>query len=189
MLAQAGLTLLLLGVHLVLSARQLIPHANFLFSVPGTHGPAEAYGFLLLGTLAPALGEELLFRGYLLRGLATQWKPWAAIIATSLLAAIWHGWPRMVPAIPAWIFLGWIALRSGSTLPALVLHAATNACLLVAFASQGGYWRWAAGQKNGTVLLLFVLGCASFLLGTHLLTSRNAARSRTASDEAAPHPM
>jgi membrane protease YdiL (CAAX protease family) len=79
--------------------------------------------------IAPA-GEEILFRGFLFRGWArSQHSAWPAIVAISVLWAglhVQYDWTGMLQIFVIGLFLGWMRLRSGSTLLTFVLHALFN---------------------------------------------------------------
>jgi membrane protease YdiL (CAAX protease family) len=79
--------------------------------------------------VAPA-GEEIVFRGFLFRGLVNpERSAWPAIIAISMLWAALHiqyDWAGVLQIFVIGLFLGWVRLRSGSTLLTFVLHALFN---------------------------------------------------------------
>lgn len=88
-------------------------------------GPELVVDFLLLCIL-PAVGEELLFRGAL-QGILRPCGSAAAIFGTALLFALLHLDPiQAITAFGAALFLGWLAERSGSILPCMLLHLANN---------------------------------------------------------------
>lgn len=95
---------------------------------------AAARGLLPLMWLATVVvapaGEEIMFRGFLFRGLATsQRAAWPAIVAITLLWTVLHvqyDWTGLSEIFVAGIFLGWIRLASGSTLLTIVLHGLFN---------------------------------------------------------------
>lgn len=89
-------------------------------------GLALVISFLLLCVL-PAVGEELLFRGAL-QGLLRPGGSAAAILGPALLFALLHlDLPRCVTALACGLFLGWLAERTGSILPGMLLHLVNNA--------------------------------------------------------------
>ena len=87
---------------------------------------------LLLIAVTPAVCEEALFRGPILRGLRTRLSPLGAAVLTGLLFGLFHGdvW-RFVPTALLGVGLSAIALASDSIVPAMVAHFVNNACLLV----------------------------------------------------------
>jgi len=79
--------------------------------------------------VAPA-GEEAMFRGFLFRGwVRSERSAWPAIVIISLLWAALHiqyDWTGMLQIFVIGLFLGWMRLRSGSTILTFVLHALFN---------------------------------------------------------------
>lgn len=82
--------------------------------------------FLLLVILTP-LGEEILFRGFLLRGIAGRVGWSRAAVITSLLFGLAH-WQLNVAIDTA--ILGWysaqLVIQTGSLWPSLLLHSLKN---------------------------------------------------------------
>lgn len=106
---------------------------------PGEQGPlgqVVVHGSLwpLLGALAvlPAFTEELVFRGLLARGLATFWRPWAAVAVSGVVFAAYHIDPaQMLGVLPLALALGLLAIRSGSVVPGMIAHLTNNVIALV----------------------------------------------------------
>ncbi len=98
---------------------------------------ATAEGFGIVPTLLciaalPAVSEEWLFRGYVQTRLAQRWRPWLAILVSSLLFAAFHVEPVHVIAVfPIGLWFGYISWRSASILPAMLAHAYNNALSLI----------------------------------------------------------
>jgi ABC-2 type transport system permease protein/sodium transport system permease protein len=93
--------------------------------------------------LAPAVCEELLFRGYLLGTLLTAMAPRKAILISAGLFGLFHVLSsnvlmteRLLPSPCLGLILGWVYWRSGSVFPGMLLHACHNALLLMF-----GYYR------------------------------------------------
>lgn len=101
-------------------------------------GWREVSPWLLIATLAlaPAVIEELCFRGYLFsacRGVMTAKQ---TIVVTSLLFGMFHVLTgnvllveRFVPTTFLGLILGWIAWRTGSVWPGMAMHLVHNALL------------------------------------------------------------
>jgi membrane protease YdiL (CAAX protease family) len=86
-----------------------------------------AVPFVLFIALAPGIAEEVLFRGYMQRRFLARWKPWTAILVTSVIFAIYHVMPHaMGLALVMGIWLGYMAWRSGSVLPGMCCHVFVN---------------------------------------------------------------
>lgn len=107
--------------------------------------------FLVLCAM-PAIAEELFFRGAL-QGLLRPCGSAAAIFGPALLFALLHLDPiQGLTALVCGVFLGWLAERSGSILPGILLHF-TNNCL--AFLSL--YLRFYAPPSVSFGVELFLL--------------------------------
>ena len=95
---------------------------------------------LVLAALAfaPAVCEELLFRGYLLRALLAATSPRKAILISAVLFGLFHVLAtnvlmteRLLPSTFLGLILGWVCWRSGSVLPGMLLHVCHNGLLLM----------------------------------------------------------
>lgn len=129
---------LLLGIAVVVGYIAVVDGLTLLLDRPIVpEFMEEAYlsaGWLPLLVLAlvvaAPIGEELLFRGFLLRGLATSWLgPVGAVVLTSIAWAVIHLQYDLLgigQIFVAGLLLGWLRLRSGSTLLCIVLHALQN---------------------------------------------------------------
>jgi membrane protease YdiL (CAAX protease family) len=97
-----------------------------------TTAAAEGWlpAMLVAAVLVAPAGEEAMFRGFLFRGwVRSERSAWPAIVAISLLWAALHiqyDWTGMLQIFVIGLFLGWMRLRSGSTLLTFVLHALFN---------------------------------------------------------------
>ncbi|HEX7506018.1 MAG TPA: ABC transporter permease subunit/CPBP intramembrane protease [Polyangia bacterium] len=86
---------------------------------------------LLLVAASPAICEECLFRGPILRGLRTRFDSAAAVVVTAALFGLFHmDVYRLIPTTILGVLLGFIALESGSILPSMVAHFCNNAVLV-----------------------------------------------------------
>jgi len=90
---------------------------------------------LFLIGLTPAVCEEILFRGGVLRGLQHRLGgggSWGAIIVSAALFAGFHlSAYRLVPTFALGLVLGWLAVKTGSIFPAMVTHFTNNTILLL----------------------------------------------------------
>ena len=77
--------------------------------------------------IAPAIGEELIFRGVIARSLARQSQLFAIVVSAVLFAA-YHIIPiQIVTVFPFGLALGFIAVRADSIVPTMIAHAINNA--------------------------------------------------------------
>ena len=82
------------------------------------------------GGLAAAFIEETFYRGWMQTLLTRKFRPFAAIIITSLIFALSHlivltGWLRVATFFPG-IIMGILRHRGGSVMPAIIYHAVCN---------------------------------------------------------------
>jgi CAAX protease family protein len=89
--------------------------------------------------LAP-LGEELLFRGLLLRGLARRMPFWPAALVSSLLFASAHAdayvlWPRAIALVGTGLVLAWLYRRRGYW-ASVSAHATVNSVAAIALVAS-----------------------------------------------------
>ena len=114
-------------------------------------GPELLMQFLALCVM-PAVAEELLFRGAF-QGLMRPSGSAAAIFAPALLFGLLHlDLAQGLTAFVCGVFLGWLAERSGSILPGMLLHLVNNT---LAFLTM--YLRYYAPTEASFGVELFLL--------------------------------
>lgn len=87
---------------------------------------------LVAVAVVPAICEEVLFRGVLVRGLATRFFPLAAIALGAAVFALYHlRVVQLVPTFTLGLLLGYVSLRADSALPGMLAHFTNNAVALV----------------------------------------------------------
>ena len=114
-------------------------------------GPELLMQFLALCVM-PAIAEELLFRGAF-QGLMRPCGSAAAIFAPALLFGVLHlDLAQGLTAFACGVFLGWLAERSGSILPGMLLHLVNNALAFLTI-----YLRYYAPAEVSFGAELFIL--------------------------------
>lgn len=114
-------------------------------------GPELLMQFLALCVM-PAIAEELLFRGAF-QGLMRPCGSAAAIFAPALLFGVLHlDLAQGLTAFACGVFLGWLAERSGSILPGMLLHLVNNALAFLTI-----YLRYYAPADVSFGVELFIL--------------------------------
>lgn len=82
---------------------------------------------LLVFALAPAICEEIAFRGFILSGFSQSQRMWLAVVLSSLAFGIIHMIPQQVfNAALVGLVLGLLAIRSNSLLPCILFHFVYN---------------------------------------------------------------
>lgn len=93
---------------------------------------------LIVATLAltPAVIEEMCFRGFLFSALEKRVSPLKTIVITSVLFGLFHVLTgstllieRFLPTTMLGLVLGFVAMRTGSVVPGIILHFTHNAFL------------------------------------------------------------
>lgn len=114
-------------------------------------GPELLMQFLALCVM-PAIAEELLFRGAF-QGLMRPCGSAAAIFAPALLFGVLHlNLAQGLTAFACGVFLGWLAERSGSILPGMLLHLVNNTLAFLTI-----YLRYYAPAEVSFGVELFIL--------------------------------
>ena len=129
----------------------------------------KAPAWLLVASLAlaPAVIEELCFRGFLFTSLAKLLSPIKLICVTAVLFGLFHVVTgnmllieRFVPTTLLGILLGWIAYRTGSIWPGVLMHFTHNALLNLAAKYQQQLNFLGEGFDNRLHLPIFLDGSA-----------------------------
>lgn len=136
---------------------------------------------LFVFAFTPALCEEGLFRGFVLSSLHRYTATWA-IIVSAVLFGLMHvltsnvlAVERFLPSTFMGVLLAWVALRTGSIWPSVLLHALHNGFLLSAsrFEEQLKQWQILVdeGQHLPTSWLavggaMFAVGCGAIWWGS-----------------------
>jgi sodium transport system permease protein len=94
-------------------------------------GAPDMWMLVGLIALAPAICEELAFRGFVLSGLRHMGHKWGAIVISAALFGIAHGLlQQSVMATLTGVVIGYIAVQTGSLLPCVVYHFVNNSAAL-----------------------------------------------------------
>jgi ABC-2 type transport system permease protein/sodium transport system permease protein len=128
--------------------------------------------------VAPAIAEELFFRGYLFSALRGQLEKWATIATTAVIFGCFHlataelfGLERLLVTSALGFVLGWVCWETDTVIPGMALHACHNSVL-----AMGGYYRdelrqWGLDVDGPVQLPVLVVGLAlaASVLGTGLI--------------------
>ena len=97
----------------------------------GARGPELIVVLIGLG-LAPGFCEELLCRGLVQRAAIARLGTRAGVLLAALTFGALHVEPiHAVSAVVIGVYLGWLAHRGASTLPAMVCHAVNNSAAVL----------------------------------------------------------
>jgi membrane protease YdiL (CAAX protease family) len=143
-----------------LEGSQLATLDGILATATGVEVPLLVLGL----AVAPALGEELLFRGLLLTTLARRLGPAGALVVTSLLFGASHmELTHGAAATVLGLYLGSLVLMTGTLRVAILCHGANNLVAVVAPILGSAVGESVAWQTLAAMLLA---GCVLALIVT-----------------------
>ncbi|MCA9095578.1 MAG: CPBP family intramembrane metalloprotease [Planctomycetaceae bacterium] len=118
---------------------------------------------LIIFAVIPAVGEELVFRGVIGRGLTRRIGVLPGVLLTSLMFGVLHGHPLHAAAvIPLGIALHALYLSTGSLITPMLLHFLNNATALLTLTSGSSFDQVLDQQRS--LLDSPSIVCASALL-------------------------
>jgi len=107
---------------------------SVIFKLPDLRPDPDVIGWgYFLIALVPGVWEELVFRGWIQSKLRKKLSPWASVILSSLFFSLFH-FSNLIDQAPIQVILGvimafffglgwgWLVLRSGSVVPAMISH-------------------------------------------------------------------
>lgn len=135
--------------------------------------------------LIPAIFEEFFFRGFVYSSLQQLSRP-AAILISAVLFGLFHvvvgsvlAIERFLPTTLMGLFLGWLAYRSASLWPGIILHAAHNGLLLMTAYYSDRLKNWGIGVEEQSHLPItwLVIGSSILLLSVFAIELLSRSRS------------
>lgn len=135
--------------------------------------------------LTPALFEEFFFRGFVFSSLKQMSRP-GAIIVSAVLFGLFHvvtgsvlAVERFLPTTLMGLFLGWLAFRTQSLWPGIILHAVHNGLLLMTAYYADSLKNWGIGVEEQAHLPWTWLVVGAVVTVVSVLTIELFARFRT----------
>lgn len=118
-----------------------IPIADIEDAIPAPNGAFQIFVLFFVMAVLPAICEELIYRGFVLRGLSDFGKT-GAIVVSSIAFGLMHGTVQQIPfAFAIGLFLGYISLRFKSLILPVILHFINNfiACVIMVLQNYCDY--------------------------------------------------
>jgi membrane protease YdiL (CAAX protease family) len=119
----------------------LIPAPDFFAELQQTQyemieGFLRSDGAIVLGllhiALVPAICEEVMFRGYIMRAFENSWGIWPAILISGLVFGLFHiQLTNLIPLATLGVLLALVTWLSGSLLPAIAAHFVNNGSAVI----------------------------------------------------------
>ena len=176
LMASFGATILLLPIAGLIP----MPEAIKKELAEGITGSSKLSFFFSIVLAAP-LGEELFFRGWILRGYLGRYSARKAVWASAILFALFHLNPwQAVVALPLGLGFAWLFLRTGSLIPGILGHATVNFStnfLLAPLALALGYDDEAMKALDHYPTSMLALGSAMAIIGGLVLWRQLAGSS------------
>lgn len=133
---------------------------------------------LLCLAIAPAIFEEVFFRGYLFSALKVRTSARNTILISAILFGLFHvvsanalSLERMLPSTMMGFILGWLCYRSESILPGIVLHACHNGLLtmLAHYQKRLEAAGWGMDEQSHLPANILVASVACLVVGIALI--------------------
>jgi membrane protease YdiL (CAAX protease family) len=131
-------------------------------------------------SIVPAVCEEWFFRGMLLRSLLKTKKVWKAILISALVFGSFHvlsnsviALDRLIPSTLIGLMLGYLAYKSNSVWPGVVLHSLNNAIVifLAYYQPQLSKLSWFPGEEESIPYSWVAAGLVVAAMGAALVWS------------------
>ena len=130
----------------------------------GASGPDLFLTVVTIGVVAGA-AEEVFFRGYMQSMLRERWRPWLAILVTSACFGALHLDIVHSPlATLLGVYLGFVAERTGSALPAVACHVVNNGVYIVLTAVGGSFAGRDVNLALGISGAVVFVGCVAWFV-------------------------
>jgi hypothetical protein len=133
-----------------------------------SYGIAEFLAVIFVIAVTPAVCEELMFRGLILRNLSSAMKPYTAVALTGIVFAVFHFHPfNLIPLIILGVYISFTAYFSNSVYTAVVIHFINNlisALSVYIFGKENPDWEKISNPELLQYGLISIFGLAIFML-------------------------
>lgn len=129
--------------------------------------------------LLPAIGEELLFRGFLYGTLSNRLKPWLAIVITGLVFGAYHmSLAKLIAVSMLGAYFAYVIYKRGSICNTMLMHFLNNAVGLLITIYEDSLKNklpFLFDDNLGIVqiIILLLLGTALFIAGLIIINRKN----------------
>ena len=129
----------------------------------------------MIVAFAPAICEEMLFRGFVFSGFKNSYKKWTAIIISAIIFGVFH--TSLIRLIPTAILGGvfaYLVYSTGSLFSSMICHCFNNGIYVFEMFHPGALERhlpFIFGENQGTlqIILVAMLGLVLMVIGKLLL--------------------
>jgi len=132
---------------------------------------------LLTAAAAPAVAEEFFFRGFVLSAFRSKLAPFRSVLYTSILFGLFHvmagsvlSLEKFLPTIILGIAIGFVAVRTGSLWPGILLHTLHNGLIFgMSRFEEADLAKWFGTDTKHIPIPWLCGGAIAIALGTGLL--------------------
>lgn len=117
---------------------------------------------ILAAVILAGIVEEMLFRGMLLQSLERRLELPYAIFLTALVFAMFHPTPWLLQVLLFGLLLGYLAWRSKSIVPGIILHCMTNAFSIISLNTDFAWFKWYDWYDHVYPPVLVVAACVAY---------------------------
>ncbi len=150
---------------------------------------APVWLLLLVFAVGPALIEELCFRGYFFSSLEKSLRPLAIVAVTAVVFGLFHVLTgnallveRFIPTTMMGFVIGWVALKTSSVVPGMVIHFVHNGLLnlVLYYSDELNFLGDGFDNKKHLPLTWLIMAAAAVAVGIALVSraSSNNSESR-----------
>ena len=156
----------------------LLPVPGFLKSVfSSIITPDDLAGSMILAMVVAPIGEEILFRGVMLRGFRSVYGPTKGVLYSALLFGLVHLNPyQFVAGFLLGLFLGFLYVRTDSLVLPVIAHAVYNGGFAALSYLERGRVVAALGGRGATSFLEVAVGLGILALSVWLLLRVTASK-------------
>jgi ABC-2 type transport system permease protein/sodium transport system permease protein len=141
---------------------------------------------LVTGAAVPAIAEEYFFRGFALSAFLTKFGPGRSLLFTALLFGVFHviagsilSFEKFLPTLILGVALGFLAVRSGSLWPGVLLHGLHNSLVFgMSRFSEKELAKWFGANNQHLPLSWLLGGLLCIVLGAGVLYFAGAVRNK-----------
>ncbi len=132
---------------------------------------------LLTGAVAPAIAEEFFFRGFVLSAFRSKLSGFRSVFFTSLLFGLFHviagsvlSLEKFLPTIILGVAIGYVAIRTGSIWPGILLHALHNGLIFtMSRYTEQDLAKWFGGDTKHIPITWMCGGAVAIAIGVAVL--------------------
>lgn len=141
--------------------------------------------FIAVAIIAP-IGEELMFRGVVMRFMAKKMKPvfWPILLSSILFSLIHGNVVGLISIVIAGMTLGYVYYLTGSLILSMFVHFIVNGTqILVSYLGRDNEAITSVMDSNNMPWPLFIGGCVLFIVSFYMLSKNKTPLAKNWTDD------